>query len=109
MSQFVPPGPSEDVAAKHRVPVKGLVPPPSRKLLERSGRCDAVLIGVGVVVLFEVGEAVHVVHRQTVRSVQPRGGRVAHPIETLQPRAVGEMKARDRILRADARMSVDIR
>ncbi len=40
-------------------------------------------------------------------SLQPHDRRVAHPIETLQPRAVGEMKARDRILRANARVDGD--
>ena len=61
-----------------------------------------MLIGVGVVIPFQIVEPVLVVHRQTIRTTQPGRGGVTHPIETLQPRAVGEMKASDRILSTDA-------
>ena len=74
----------------------------SRELLERSRRGDPVLIGVRVVVSFQIGEAVLIVHRQTIRTIQPGRGRVSHPIQSLQPRAVGEVKTGDSILCAKA-------
>ena len=43
------------------------------KALKRPRRCHAKLIGVGVVIPFEVGEPIHIVDRQAVRALQPRG------------------------------------
>ena len=45
----------------------------------------------------DVGEAVHVVHRQTKRALQPGLRCVTHPVEPRQLGAIGKMKSSDRV------------
>src|SRR3981081_2977264 len=65
----------------------------------RAGGNDGVLLGVDLVVPLDVLEIVEVVHHQTVRLPQRPLRRVGGEVESLEPRAVAEMEARNRIER----------
>src|SRR3954471_13851077 len=70
---------------------------------DRAGGNDGVLLSIGLVVLLDVLEVVEVVHHQTVRLPQRPLGGIGGEIQPLQPRAVAEMEARNRIERCAAR------
>ena len=71
-----------------------------RELAHGGGGGDLAAIGVGFVVLLDVIEVIEIVHHQPERLLEAGVGEVAARIEALQPRAVPEVKARDRIERA---------
>ena len=59
--------------AQFTIPPRTTLATRPRKLLKRSRRCDAKVVGVGVVIPFQVGQAIHVVDRQAVRAMQSGG------------------------------------
>src|SRR6266853_1773419 len=70
-----------------------------RQYAEAARGDDAVFPRVGLVVAFDVVEAVNVVHHEPRRAAHARGGDVAEPVEALEARAVAEVEPRHRVER----------
>ena len=70
----------------------------------QDGLCgdDRALVGEGLVVGLDEAQIVEVVDHQPVRLAQALGRGVAQPVEPLQPGAVAEMEAGDRVDRLAA-------
>src|SRR5437660_764133 len=68
---------------------------------------DAALPGVGLVIAFQVVEAVDVVHHEPRRASHARGRDVAEPVEALQARAVSEVKPRHPVERLVVLLGVE--
>src|SRR5579872_2891960 len=64
---------------------------------DRRGSDDLAFVGEGLVVLFNVIEIVKVVHHDSIGLLKARGGQIAERIDPFEPRAIAEMKPRDRI------------
>src|SRR5262245_61017738 len=67
------------------------------ELLDRARGDDLAIIGVGLVVLFDVIETIEIVHHDAGGFAQALWREIAEPIDPFQPRAIAEMEARDRI------------
>src|SRR6516225_11351747 len=65
--------------------------------LHRAGGDDLALIGIDFVVLLDVFEAIEIVDHDAGGFAQALWRKVAEPVDPLQPGAVAEMKARDRV------------
>ena len=69
----------------------------ARELAHGRGSDDFVLVGEGLVVLFDIVEIVEIIDHQPMRLAQRRLGEIAERIEPFEPRAIAEVKARDGI------------
>src|SRR6476469_3432832 len=67
---------------------------------------DVVFLRVRLVVVLDIRESIEVVGGHPKRAAHPGLGRVAHPVETLQTRAVGQMKPRHGVERRAAALRV---
>ena len=65
------------------------------------------MVCVAVVISLELRDSVLVVDGQAIRTLEALGRRVAHPVEPAQHCAIGQVKARDRILRPYASIGGD--
>ena len=78
----------------------------SREDGKAPGSDDPAVLGVALVVAFDLVQAVHVVHHQASRPAHAAQRGVAQPVQTLQAGAVAEMETRDRIERVAALLRV---
>jgi len=65
--------------------------------LDGAGDYDPSLAGVGLVVFLNVGKVVLVVHHQPCRLLEPARRDIGKPVDPLDPGAVTEMEAGNRI------------
>src|SRR3954454_9739072 len=63
-------------------------------------RHDGAVLRIGFVVLLDLVDIVEIIHHQAVRLRNPFAREIAERIELLEPRAIAEMEACDRIERA---------
>src|SRR5215469_4755797 len=70
--------------------------------IEGPGGGDAAFAAIGLVVRFDVGEAVEIVDHHAEGLLYALLGEIGTPIESFDPRPIGEMEMRHRIERAAA-------
>src|SRR5215831_4274033 len=68
-----------------------------REMAHRRGGADEMVTLIGLVIGFDIGEAVAIVDHQPGRLLQSLLRAVAEPVEPLDPRPVAEMEMRHRV------------